>query len=124
MTTQRKAEGVAKGIKRVKAKGKPWGGVPHGYRVKKRIVDGDVASERVKDPENSQTVELIWSMTEAGMQAGPIAQESLNARGLRSQPRKPSEDPRESGPASRGIPRPSGRCSATGRISARVAIRR
>lgn len=81
--TERKAEGVKKGITRLKARGKPFGGVPCGYKVERTIVNDEVRSERVIDPVSATTVETIFSSIEAGQSWGPIAR-ALNERGSRT----------------------------------------
>jgi DNA invertase Pin-like site-specific DNA recombinase len=82
--TARKADGVAKGIRRVKDRGKPWGGVPCGYRIERTIIDEQVVSKRAIDPATEPTVQAIFAMVEAGQSWSPIAR-ALNARGLRTQ---------------------------------------
>ena len=75
---------TTRGIHKRQRAGKPFGGMPCGYKVKRTIVDDDeVRAERVIDPATAPTVEAIYSMIEAGRSWGPIARE-LNARGLRT----------------------------------------
>lgn len=73
-----------RGISKRQRAGKPFGGVPCGYRRELTVVDDTVLSKRVIDPDTAATVETIWSMIEAGESWGPIAR-ALNARGLRTQ---------------------------------------
>jgi DNA invertase Pin-like site-specific DNA recombinase len=81
--TERKAQAVTAGIKRVKAKGKPFGGVPLGYAVTKKIVDGDVISKRTVDPKGKLIVEAIFDALDQGIPAGTVARQ-MNALGHRT----------------------------------------
>jgi DNA invertase Pin-like site-specific DNA recombinase len=81
--SSRKSQAVTAGIKRTVDKGKPFGRIPCGYRIEKTVVDGEVLSRRVIDPERAQIVETICQMIEAGESWGVIAR-TLNDRGWRT----------------------------------------
>lgn len=81
--TARKAQAVAAGIERVKAKGKPWGGVSCGYKIERTVVDDEVIAKRVVDSKGREICDVIWSMIESGHEWQPIA-EALNRRGWRT----------------------------------------
>lgn len=75
---------TARGIAKRKRSGKPFGGIPCGYRRELSVVDDQVIAKRVIDPAGAATVEAIFTAVEAGESWAPIAR-SLNARGLRTQ---------------------------------------
>ena len=81
--TARKAQAVAAGIKRQRAKGKPWGEARIGYLIEKQVIDGEVVANRVVDPERRQVVEAIFDQADRGASTGAIAR-SLNAQGHRT----------------------------------------
>jgi DNA invertase Pin-like site-specific DNA recombinase len=81
--TERKAQAVTAGIKRVKAKGRPFGGVPLGYKVENRIVDGDVVTARTVDPKGKAIVEAIFNALDQPIPAGTVARQ-MNALGHRT----------------------------------------
>jgi DNA invertase Pin-like site-specific DNA recombinase len=74
---------TARGIAKRKQAGKPFGGVPCGYRRELTVVDDQVVAKRVIDPNAAATVEAIFAAVEAGQGWNPIAT-TLNARGLRT----------------------------------------
>ena len=78
--SKRKAESVKAGIKRRRAKGKAWGKAPQGYRVERRIVDGEVVSDPVVDPEAAPIVETLFAELDAGASTGDVARK-LNRAG-------------------------------------------
>ena len=81
--SKRKAQAVTAGIKRVQAKGKPFGGVPLGYAVENSIVDGRVVTRRTIDPKGEPIVGTIFEALDRGVPAGTVARK-LNALGHRT----------------------------------------
>ena len=78
----RKAEGTKRGIKRRKEKGKPFGPVPLGYKVLKKVVEDDeVVATRVIDPATRPVVERIFGLVEDGVSFGEAAR-ILNGEGI------------------------------------------
>jgi hypothetical protein len=78
--SDRKAQAVTAGIKRVQAKGKPFGGLPLGYAVENSIVDGEVVTRRTIDRKGELIVRTIFEALDRGAPAGSVARK-LNALG-------------------------------------------
>jgi site-specific DNA recombinase len=81
--SERKSQAVKAGIKRHQAKGKAWGEVALGYKIKRTVVDDSVISERVIDPESEPVVQAIFTALDESVPAGTVARK-LNALGHRT----------------------------------------
>lgn len=78
--SERKAKATRDGLKRRKAKGKPVGPVPFGFKVEKVIVDGELITKRVVDPDEEPVVVDVFERHASGMSTGEVARR-LNEHG-------------------------------------------
>lgn len=81
--TARKAQAVKRAITRERAKGKPWGEPPQGYRVEHKVIDGEPVTGRAVDPEAMPIIEALFAELDTGATTGEVARK-LNRAGYRT----------------------------------------
>ena len=81
--SKRKAASVKAGIKRRRAKGEAWGEPPLGYRIARKIVDGEVVTSRSPCAWTLGIVEAIFESLDQGLSTGDVARR-LNRAGHRT----------------------------------------
>jgi DNA invertase Pin-like site-specific DNA recombinase len=87
--SKRKSAAVTSGLMRRKGRGQPVGPVPFGFKVEKRVIEGEIViSERVVDPAEAPVVTEVYERHAGGEASGELARR-LNRQGYRTMRGKP-----------------------------------
>jgi DNA invertase Pin-like site-specific DNA recombinase len=84
----RRSQATRAGLNRRKQRGQAHGGLPHGYALERKVIDGSFVSERVRDDETAPMVEDVFEWLGSGVGPGDVARK-LNGMGLRSRIGRP-----------------------------------
>jgi hypothetical protein len=79
--SERKSGATRDGLRRRKDRGAPVGPIPVGYRALPVVVDGEVVTRRVEDPERAPVARRIFEMVADGATFGEVAR-TLNREGV------------------------------------------